>query len=277
MSTVASRALTMLEDYKKSNAALVRLRMAHGDEHRRDLLGTMAWLNCASTISTCEVLWITSDMMRVLRHAAASLPLYAFSVSILPWRNAIAFSETPFGAIAGDDIIGVQWAGDGAAWALGSIYRDKANKLVGPRGLTIVREGNRIESVPNDPTTDVRDGDLSWLAPIFCTLWLLLRQRIAVKHVERADRASRRRADREGRQEPPSVTVIELRRPVDSGASEGAHHDVDWSHRWMVGGHWRNQFHPSDGSHVPTWIAPYVKGPEDKPLVVKDRVFAWTR
>jgi hypothetical protein len=29
--------------------------------------------------------------------------------------------------------------------------------------------------------------------------------------------------------------------------------------------------------HERVWIAPYIKGPEDKPLVLKDRVQVWRR
>jgi hypothetical protein len=47
---------------------------------------------------------------------------------------------------------------------------------------------------------------------------------------------------------------------------------VDWSHRWVVSGHWRHQYLPSCGTHRQQWIASHVKGPDDKPLVVRDEV-----
>jgi len=41
---------------------------------------------------------------------------------------------------------------------------------------------------------------------------------------------------------------------------------------------WRNQWYPSLSQHRQKWISPYVKGPEDKPLVVRPRrVYQWTR
>lgn len=51
----------------------------------------------------------------------------------------------------------------------------------------------------------------------------------------------------------------------------------EYSHRWIVRGHMRNQAvgpRLSDGErkHIRIWIAPFVKGPDDKPLVLKDRV-----
>lgn len=50
----------------------------------------------------------------------------------------------------------------------------------------------------------------------------------------------------------------------------------DFQHKWMVRGHWRNQPYPSQGEGVtkPIWIAPYIKGPDDKPLLTTPRVHA---
>jgi hypothetical protein len=53
---------------------------------------------------------------------------------------------------------------------------------------------------------------------------------------------------------------------------------IDWSCQWLVQGHWRNQYHPSDQSHKPMFIQSYVKGPEDKPFKApKERIFAAVR
>lgn len=41
----------------------------------------------------------------------------------------------------------------------------------------------------------------------------------------------------------------------------------------IVSGHWREQpCGPNHGERRRQWIAPYVKGPRDKPLVLKDTV-----
>lgn len=47
----------------------------------------------------------------------------------------------------------------------------------------------------------------------------------------------------------------------------------DWSHRWLVSGHWRNQWYPSEGVHRPIWIDAFVKGPSDAPLLVRPTVY----
>jgi hypothetical protein len=44
---------------------------------------------------------------------------------------------------------------------------------------------------------------------------------------------------------------------------------VEWKHKWWVSGHYRAQWYPSDKSHKVIWIAPFLKGPEDAPLLEK--------
>jgi hypothetical protein len=112
-------------------------------------------------------------------------------------------------------------------------------------------------------------------ARVLKAFWTLSTQRMAVR--SRAEHPPRYVARRLARNEIPvqDIHVITLRRP--SAGSEAEPSAVDWSHRWLVGGHWRNQFLPSVGSHRLQWISPYVKGPSDKPLIVKSRLYKWTR
>jgi hypothetical protein len=66
---------------------------------------------------------------------------------------------------------------------------------------------------------------------------------------------------------PSGVRVVQLRRSEpNSRLDVRTHQPVDWSCRWIVGGHWRNQ--PYKDSTKLIYIMPYVKGPEDKPLRV---------
>lgn len=104
-------------------------------------------------------------------------------------------------------------------------------------------------------------------------MWTLMQQPLASTTEAQPYRALRRRLEREGHQ-PAPVTVVTLRRRL-SQTSNGEGQPVDWSHRWVVRGHWRNQWLPRLQQHRATWISEYVKGPEDKPLVVKDKVILW--
>jgi hypothetical protein len=98
-------------------------------------------------------------------------------------------------------------------------------------------------------------------------------------------RSTRKRLEKEseGVREPISeVKVIKLRRFDEEPDFSGkpAEPNPDWegySHRFPVDGHWRAQFYPSRNAHIPKWIMPYVKGPEDKPFIDKRRIFTAVR
>ena len=113
--------------------------------------------------------------------------------------------------------------------------------------------------------------------PLFATMLAFLQQRILIPSRFLADRAARRRVEKTT-PEPVSsdIEVIRLRK-VEYRAREGKHRDVEWSCQWIVHGHWRNQWHPSKHYYHPKYIAPYIKGPEDKPLRHAERLFAVVR
>lgn len=104
------------------------------------------------------------------------------------------------------------------------------------------------------------------------SFWALAEQRIAVVADALPQRHVRRQLERAGSPLATStVRVVTLRRHEER-AEPGQSSPVDWTHRWIVNGFWRNQWLPSRGEHRLQWISPYVKGPADKPLVVKKTV-----
>lgn len=108
-------------------------------------------------------------------------------------------------------------------------------------------------------------------------LWRLMQQTIADVGQERPGGQFRKRWER-ARMPEKKVTIVRLRRPRREPGDDHEPRTVDWSHRWLVGGHWRNQWYPSLSLHRQVWISPYVKGPEDKPLEPKRlRVFKLVR
>lgn len=296
MSLIASRALATLGELHEIHVECKREETIIGGRIRMkatlptdpdDLFrcGTTRLATDPNTISGSELVWVSGEMVDLIRQAATSLLPYSFDPNVLPWPSAIVVFEKPvlrfanLARLVTQDIHCVQWHPVTEKWDMllyersGDMRLAHCATMIAHKGQDMVgkavklTDGGIIETV----------GDTEQMSRIVCTLWLLLQQRVAVRHTESADRASRRRAMKAGLSEPPNITVIRLRRALNPNGSDGDGRDVDWSHRWMVGGHWRNQYHPSNESHVPTWIAPYVKGPEDKPLVVKDRVYAWTR
>lgn len=112
--------------------------------------------------------------------------------------------------------------------------------------------------------------DRRWLA----ALWLLASQPLAESVVGPAPRAARRRSDRA--RLPSDVRIVNLRRAAtprepSPGTEHGTHRK--YSHRFIVDGFWRQQAcGPNWSQHRPVWIAPFIKGPKDKPLKVRETV-----
>jgi hypothetical protein len=95
---------------------------------------------------------------------------------------------------------------------------------------------------------------------------------------ERMSRGARRELRRRGSEVDPEdeVTFVLLRRVAD-GRREKAETEteVEWKHRWLVSGHLRAQWYPSEQAHHLIWVAPYMKGPEDAPFL--DHVYKVAR
>lgn len=250
-----------------------------------------AKLTTPSLLAASTLVWIAKDMVDLVRHASRTLPVYAWSPKVLPWEAAVCIGEKPLLTLAhkklpkGQDHSVLQW-GSGelsvgnrcvvVLWAFDPPF----HAVPVPALVEVLREGQMINAeavFTIDDENNVGDRDWSEVQRFICTLWLLLQQKVAVKRTIHPERAARRRWVQAESRPIPDITIIELRRPLNSDSGNDASHDVNWSHRWLVDGHWREQWHPSIEQHVPTWIAPYVKGPEEKPLVVKQRVHAWVR
>jgi hypothetical protein len=83
---------------------------------------------------------------------------------------------------------------------------------------------------------------------------------------ETLPRHERRKYERE-RQPVPEVKTVVLRRSAREGSAHSAGDGSrEYSCQWIVSGHWRKQYYPSKGEYAPKYIAPYPKGPVDKPL-----------
>jgi hypothetical protein len=124
---------------------------------------------------------------------------------------------------------------------------------------------------------DSHIGDVASVAPWSQTLraaWLLMAQpNIAQTEDLHRARASTRRDQRDGLNTGP-VRLLRIRKatkahgaPDDDGAAR------EYTCRWMVKGHWRQQWYPSRQVHRPIWINPHIKGPDGKPLKTGETVY----
>lgn len=86
----------------------------------------------------------------------------------------------------------------------------------------------------------------------------------------RLPRPLRREMQRQGHgDDEQTASVVKLRRrAVAQQASESADEaGRDYRHRWWVAGHHRAQWYSSEQAHHVIWIAPYLKGPAEAPLL----------
>ena len=84
---------------------------------------------------------------------------------------------------------------------------------------------------------------------------------------ENIPRAFRRQAQRAGLPDfaQHDVRFVKLRTP-ESQPSKPGDNDIERDHRWLVRGHYRAQWHPSEQAHHLIWIMPHLKGPDGLPV-----------
>jgi hypothetical protein len=159
-----------------------------------------------------------------------------------------------------------------------SLYEDKrtvANKhlLAGPTFIFTGHHwwdfGQNFGEVKDAGTTP-RPDTIKPFHRFFQTTLRLIRDQVAESSPMEAPRPSRKRANRAG-VKPRTVNVVDLPRHRSSSSPKGS--AVEWTHRWYVNGHWRNQWYPASETHRQRWVRGHVKGPDDAPFIPKQRVF----
>ena len=229
-----------------------------------------------TNLTGAPLYWCSADMVALVEAAHPTMPDQKLEEIDPPSPLGLVFLETPV-TDPDTSILGRDIPTNAFLWMV--------NYLTGSNAFAV-----NIVSLTNV------GGDVGWFVPGFETwpfgecrqdagnqidaadrgrlaaLWTMAQQhRICPPLTTHPDRPTARRVKAAGL--PPDageVRVIDLRRP--SGATRGGGSAIEYSHRWMVSGHWRNQWMPASKTHRAQWIAPHVKGPEDKPLVVREDV-----
>lgn len=274
-------------------------------EHAHDF--KPAWER--ATMRDSQLWFVGAPMCDLLVGAAPAMPPLKLTASVLPDEAGFVFFEAP---LAGIDADGTENQVTVGAYLWGRAVWEhprtlKQRPVIGitvygpgimPKSFTDVRSTVPLMPLgglvwPFGETCDVqwfdgdaRDQSMSEDRRRLLALWLLSTQPgLASNHLHevpvRRSKAKRKRIAAGKVQEPESpVRVIQLRRqpPGDHDAPERAAGARTYRHRWTVSGHWRNQaFGPERSLRRPTYINPYLKGPDDAPLLKSERVKAWTK
>lgn len=240
--------------------------------------------------SSAEPYYWTEDTVRIVAHAASSLESCIVEPPMLPSPCGFCWLETPY-EIDQTNIPDVKFDEEteydrlllrGFLW----IAQDQLLVTVAfhspPDDLDYLQPGTITANVFGRDILTIdhqADGyianqarrDLSFVGASF----LFLQQKLLVSRREALPRAVARRLAREGRDED-GVAVVYLRKPTYVGEQISEHAWVDWQYQWFVRGHWRDQpYGPGRELTRKVWIAPYIKGPDGKPLKMPNqRIFA---
>lgn len=115
-----------------------------------------------------------------------------------------------------------------------------------------------------------------WNSKLTFSFFAFIRQECVSIQNQMASRPIRRHLP-QGYTAKPAIRIIQLRRrnaPTNGKESQSR----DYACRWLVKGHWRNQFYARSNTHRPLFVPAYVKGPDDKPFKhPKSSIFAVVR
>lgn len=258
----------------------------------------------ARQLPAAELFYVTADMARVAEHAATSLSDYRPHPADLPAPiGLLVFAEplphvTTYGA---EPITMITWGPSDTGltldyWATFVDLKhalqpnpDSDEDLIKalPAGreppqrrplaayarttgthLTFAKSVGESIAVPSEALTET---DRTLQRTIIAT-WLLMGQTITTSTSLVADRPARRRIARVDPDLSTRVRLIELRRAHTTSTISDRAGTRAYQHRWVVRGHWRNQWYASRNQHRPIWIADHIPGPEDKQLLGGHRV-----
>jgi hypothetical protein len=250
----------------------------------------------ARTIAVADLFWIAPEMAALAVSSAATVPWVRWTVTDRPAPFGLLVFDGGVGTVDFQDfevpVDAVAWGPDPRGLALSLFMRRQ--RLVDrlPDGTSLV-PGEVPPLIPvgavaldageeRKPVSDLPDSLTTLLTTVF-TAWYLMQQRtLADRSLVDVDRQIAR-AYRRASRPVPDVTLVALRRqyvPAVTGRDEtgtDAGGSRYW-HRWVVGGHWRDQpWGPQRSLRRLQWIPDYVKGPEGAPMLETTRVNVWRR
>lgn len=210
---------------------------------------------------------IADELLLPIADAAKALPQCTFRPELMFSRNMLVYWSTPsdflvltmegeavrpvaasFFVSSGLDVPGVVFA------AVFATIDGSRTLLMAPR---LWRFGTDVLKPDDEP-------HLNAMKHLMAALLLFCDQKLVAVTRRPHSRQVQRAALRTGEHMPETLTITLRRREMTR--YDGAGEAQDWQFRWAVRGHWRAQFYPSDKTHRPVWVQPYIKGPDDKPL-----------
>jgi hypothetical protein len=179
------------------------------------------------------------------RFPVKAISWYVFSMRSIPYIGMTAFAHNPLGEVMP------------TIWSCTDLGNKMNSQIDGPR---LSFKGFFDERT---------NWEIDQMKKFVCASGTFMRQKLmAVERVPLERHARKRLAKLGNPKEQDHVSVVSLRR---SASKEKSHQtDVqssrEFAWQWTVRGHVRQQFYATLNEHLPVYIHPYLKGPEDKPL-----------
>lgn len=274
------------EAIRQQAAALEYWRSPRGLRHAAELIPLLGvegdpafWQeNFARMIGDAAPFFVSAPICDLLAEAAKTLPPFVLAERHLVVPDGWVYFERPIPLYGKEKLRALLWSfahdGHGHGGIVSAPFIDEGDlRLPLMGGFAASRFG---EAVPfdgllgNGHPDDAGDGAV--INRVLSTLMLFLQDRILVSPAREVLNRQARRRLADVLNDVPAVRVVELRRRDYD--HEGSAHPapVEWSCRWLVRGHWRNHYYPATQEHRPMWITAHVKGPDDKPLRVAEKV-----
>jgi hypothetical protein len=271
---------------------------AGADKFSYDLFGNTTWLRVLrAALPIASTLFVSKDICDLVALSGRKLPAFRPTVDVVPdTLGGFVWLEEP---IARAPLLGKERAVRALLWLFcrlpGSTYAQDGVGIIAttentelaivpfceisghlfpwfffewPWTETQLEAITREQMYSDENHTDYDATLASACYGFLSSLWLFMKQRVLVGSHQSVERHVRKRLERQGWTERSLVTVVQLRRRESVVRRDPINETdvIEWSCKWIVRGHWRQQFYPSKHMNIPIWITPYVKGPDDKPL-----------
>jgi len=220
----------------------------------------------AESLDRAKLYWIDPDFTDLAEHATAQLPDTTLDTDAPPAGDGLLLWCRP---VTARQIAAASWSATDDGYQI-ICYRhlgagvdpntlQRVREQVGWLAPTTLAHASTTEPLPHG-------GPASALV----ATWLLITQQIAVAVPAELDRATRKSYARQHRS-VPDVRIVRIkarstRRADKTGAATGTGRGPLQQREW-VGEHWKQQaFGPGRSQHKLIYIAPYLRGPDDKPI-----------
>lgn len=263
-----------------------------GVEITLDILAAAVTQREVDMLSKAEAFWWSHDTATAALSASQSIPGATVAAEVvLPSRAGWWWFDRPVGVDltgAGHGLTALLWeSGDegmffsaysldendgpsfalGWSWGVGHSWEDLQGLVANGKASVMYRS-----QVAQENAHQI----IAQISRLFLAGCAWLQQKVVIETSGNIERHRRKQLVREGVELVRSdVRVIQLRRRDYSGVThqppEGERSNAEYSCRWVVSGHWRNQFYASTNERKLIYIMPFVKGPADKPMKTDER------